>query len=216
MSSKPSNSLAAAAVKNPMFQQAAKDAVFEKLSGEEDVESAESFNQRSDTGATTPTDGSVMTISEEELGKIRKIARIMKFSMIFIAIGLFIVSWYNFFSSSSSNFSTTFLAAYLFIFALLICCFEVAFRQAALIIVQNFGFMYTLLGRSVFLSFVAILSFQISTFGKVMFGAILLYGLVSVYVYCKHPQYGKYLRTLHFFNRTKAATAKKGSGGFIV
>eukprot|EP01034_Spumella_vulgaris_P021452 gene21451-27485_t len=33
--------------------------------------------------------------------------------------------------------------------------------------------MYSFKGRSLFLAFVAILSYQISTFGKVMFGAII-------------------------------------------
>ncbi len=208
-SQKSQQSLASMAVKNPMFQQAAKKAVFETISGEDDDEDEEQQSGKASQN-TQQVDGSVMNVSEEELAQIKKWARILKFFMIGIATGLIIVSWYNFLGSSST-FATTFLAVYLFIFALLLCCFELAFRQAALIIVQNFGFMYTVLGRSLFLSFVAILSFQISTIGKVMFGLLVLYGIMSMYINYKHPQYGRYLRTLHYFNRTKSAS-KQGSG----
>ncbi len=201
MSSKGS-SLAALAVKNPMFQKAAKDAVFESISSGDDDE------EQQQQSTSVPKDGSVLNISEEELSKIQKWAKVLKFSMIGIATLLFIVSWYNFFGTSSTI-ATSFLAAYLFVFAMLLCCFELPIRSAALIIVQNFGFMYNSYGRTVFLSFVAILSYQISTFGKVMFGLIILYGLVSIFVNWKHPMFGKYLRTLHFFNRTKANKSQK-------
>lgn len=199
------SSLASAAVKNPMFQKAAKKAMFEAVMGQEDDEEQQ---QNTSSSSKQIKDGSVLDVTEDELKQLKKYALYMKWSMIVIATLLMAVSWYNFLSTSSSSFATTFLAAYLFFFAIMICCFECAFRQAALIIVQNFGFMYSMWGRWVFLSFVAILSYQISTFGKVMFGMLVLYAFATAFVYYKHPQYGKYLRTLHFFNRAKSGVRK--------
>jgi FtsH-binding integral membrane protein len=209
-------SLASIAVQNPIFQQAAKNAVFEAVTTDPDAAYWEEQNTNQQ-GEKPVKDGSILDVSEEELIKIRKMARIMRFAMIGICTCLFIVSWYNFLSTSSSDLTTTFLAMYLFVFALLLCCFELAFRQAALVIVQNFGFMYSFKGRSLFLAFVAILSYQISTFGKVMFGAIIAYVLLSLYVYFKHPKFGKYLKTLHYFNRTKSKKPQQqeGGGGFM-
>jgi hypothetical protein len=198
-------SLASVAVQNPIFQQAAKNAVFEAVANDDAA-----YWEEQHTVQQAVKDGSVLDVSEEELIKIRKMARILKFAMMGICTCLFIVSWYNFLSTSSSVLTTTFLAMYLFIFALLLCCFELALRQAALVIVQNFGFMYSFKGRSIFLAFVAILSYQISTFGKVMFGVIIGYVLFSLYVYHKHPKFGKYLKTLHYFNRTKSVNKQQG------
>ena len=46
------------------------------------------------------------------------------------------------------------LAAYLIIFACLLCCFETHLKQVSKIIALNFGFMYSARSRSIFMLFI--------------------------------------------------------------
>eukprot|EP01038_Epipyxis_sp_PR26KG_P007522 gene7522-10246_t len=199
------SSLTSVAIKNPMFQEAVKNAYFES-----DTEDKYDNGQKIDQ-YLQPTDESVINVDEEELALIRKWERNLRISMLIIATLMIITSWYNLFSSSV-KISTSFLAVYLFFFSVMVCCFELAFRQVAVIIVQNFGFMYSAIGRALFLMFLAILCFQLSTMGKVMFGLLIGYLIVLSYVNCKHPQYNKYMRTKHYFSTIRA---KPKSGGLF-
>lgn len=186
------STLAEIAIQNPIFQNAAKKAVFQSIAGE-DVEEQDRRNQQG-----TIADEDVLNITEEELAIIKKWARILRFSMIAIATGLILVAFFNF---AGSSISTSMLSLYLFLFSLLLCCFECGIKQVAYVIVQNFGFMYNSVGRVLFLLLVAFISFEVSLLGKVMFGLMLGYGFLSCVIYCKHPMYGKYMRNLHFYNR---------------
>lgn len=49
--------------------------------------------------------------------------------------------------------TTGVLAAYLIVFACLLCCFETHLKQVSKIIALNFGFMYSARARSVFMLF---------------------------------------------------------------
>lgn len=199
-------SLASAAVKNPIFQQAASKAVFEAVkSNDETIASPDLI------------DPSTLDVTEEELSEIKKWARILRYSMIILSTLMLITAWYNIFSVTSPSISATFIALYLTVFSCLICCFEIAFRQVALFIVQNFGFMYHAPGRTIFLIFVAIVFFQLSIMGKVVFSLMVVWGCLNAYVNYKHPKYNQYLKKLHFYHRAmaKRTTAKK-QGIFVV
>lgn len=175
--------LAASAVKNPIFQSAAKEAAFQAISREETDEEKQ---QRVPDG-----------VSEEAAAGMHKWARIIRLSMLVVSTLMIITAFYNL-GSSSNSVSTNFLAIYVFFFSCLICCYELAFKQVAYHIVQNFGFMYTAVGRSIFLTFVAILCFQLSTMGMVMFALLVVMGAVQVYVNFRYPQFEAYMRNLHF------------------
>lgn len=196
-------SLASVAVKNPLFQQAASKALFESISSSDQQE--ESLNN---------IDPSAIDVSEEELTNIKKWVKILRFSMILISVLMIITAWYNILSVTSPSLSATFIALYLTVFSCLICCFELAIRQVALFIVQNFGFMYNAPGRIIFLILVAVLFFQLSIMGKVVFSIIVIWGIVNVYVNYKHPKYNMYLKKLHFYNRAQARSAAKKNGLF--
>ena len=118
--------------------------------------------------------------------------------MLVICTLMMICAWYNMLTASNSA-SKNVLALYVFFLSTLLCCFELALRQAALYIVQNFGFMYSPVGRVFFLVFLAILCFQLSTFGIVVFCFVLLFGAVEIFVRVSHPKYGKYVRSLHYY-----------------
>lgn len=150
-------------------------------------------------------------IPEAELAKIRWWSRILRVSMIIIATLMLVTAYYNF-ASSSNQVATVMLALYIMFFAILICCFELAFRFATIAIVQNFGFMYNPYGRACFIIFVAIMCFQLSTIGKVVFALLITEALIQAYVYCICPHYESYTRKLHFYgtelgNTPASATA---------
>lgn len=204
-------SLASAAVKNPKLQKAmanaVNDAAYDKVKNEMPEENDEVTKK-------VVIDGSVLDVTDEELGQLKKWSRNLRIAMIVISCLMIALAWYNFLSTSSVDISNTFIALYIFLFAILICCFECAFKQAAFIIVQNFGFMYNPIGRFLFLFIVGFLCFELSTFGKVLFAFLIVYGCVYAYVSFKHPKYGKYLRTLHYFNRAKAKSSTHTKDGF--
>lgn len=139
------------------------------------------------------------------MAKILKWSKFLRISMITVSILCIITSWYNL-AQASNSVSTNFLAVYVFFFSMIICCYELALKQAAVLIVQNFGFMYNPVGRSIFLTFLAILLFQLSTMGKVMFAILIIMGIIQIYVDIRHPKFETYKRTMHFYNK---ASAKK-------
>lgn len=197
MSSQPS--LAAAAVQNPMFRSAMKQAAFEAVNKEEGDNDL--WNQNAQM-----VDPTLLDVDEKELAQIRKWSRIMRVAMIIIATLMIITAWYNI-ASTSISLSDGFLAMYLCFFAVLICCFEIAIRRIAVIIVQNFGFMYNPLMKCLFILFVAFIAYELSTLGKVCFALLLAYGAMNMYINCRHPQYGRYQRLMHFHNKARASRA---------
>eukprot|EP01039_Chlorochromonas_danica_P004448 gene4448-4873_t len=190
-------SLAAAAIQNPLFQSETKKAAFQAVDKEENDNDL--WNQDAKN-----VDPSQLDVDEKELSQIKKYSRVMRFAMIGIATLMIITAWYNI-ASSSSSLAKGFLAFYLFIFGFLLCCFEIAMRSAAMIIVQNFGFLYSPVGKVIFLVFISFLAYELSTLGKVCFALLLAYACMNIYIGCKHPQYGRYQRLMHYYNRARAS-----------
>eukprot|EP01036_Dinobryon_divergens_P023592 gene23592-31954_t len=78
-----SASLASAAVKNPIFQQAASKAVFEAVTTSEELPvSNANFN-----------DPSALDVSDEEFNDIKRWATILRYSMIIISTLMLITAW---------------------------------------------------------------------------------------------------------------------------
>lgn len=192
----------AMAISNPMFTNAAKSAAFSTLKAEE------GDNELFNANAKSSVDPAALDVDEKELSRIRYWARMLRIAMLIICTLMMITGFYNFLSTSSSSLSDSFLAAYLFVFATLLCCYECGLRMVAMHLVQNFGFLYNPFGRFVFLVFVGFICYDLSTLGIVCFCLLVVYGCVNMYVHFKHPQYGRYLRATHAYNR---ATAKRGA-----
>jgi hypothetical protein len=191
----------AVAVSNPLFSNASKSAAFSVLKSEE------GDNELFNANAKTSVDPASLDVDEKELSRIRYWARMLRISMLVICTLMIITGFYNFLSTTSSSLSTSFLAAYLMLFASLLCCYECGLRMVATYLVQNFGFLYNPIGRFCFLLFVGFICFDMSTMGIVCFCLLVVYGCVNSYVHFKHPQYGRYLKATHAYNR---ATAKRG------
>lgn len=100
----------------------------------------------------------------------------------------------------NASLSTFFVCCYVFFFSVLICCFELALRSVARFLAQNFGFLYSALGRCIFLVFVAALCFDLQTIGIAAMCVLLLLLCVNLYVLFQFPKYEKWLRHKHFTN----------------
>jgi hypothetical protein len=190
-------SLMSASISNPLFQEAGKKAVFSAVQAEE------GDNELFNPNAPLRGDRAILDVDDNELAQIRKWSRIMRISMLIIATLIMATAYANI-GSTSVQLSDGFLAMYLFFFSVLLCCFELAIKRAAVVIVQNFGFMYSTIGRMCFLSFVAIVCFNLSTLGKAVFALLLAYGCLNAYVNFKHPKYSQYLRIMHYYSTVKA------------
>lgn len=184
-----------------MFQQAAKKAFFEQIPSSDHLEDQSGLNQ----------DGQFILedISEEEFERIVYWSKILRGTFITVSSLMVACSWYNM-ATAYNSVENNFLALYLFMMSMLLCCYEIALRQVALLIVQNFGFMYSLIGRAVFIIFVAVIAFQLSTFGIVCFAFLIASGGLEVYVRFMHPKYGVYLQKKHYYHNVAPKTASGG------
>lgn len=97
-----------------------------------------------------------------------------------------------------------FFAVYVFVFAILIFCFEVNLSICSRPIAVNFGFLYTLPGRLIFLLFVAFMVYSLSMpLAYAAFAILLAVGLLHIVVIFKFPRFTEYLRKLHYYNSGK-------------
>ena len=189
------DALAAAVVKNPIFQKAATDQMFSALpkfdAGDEQYHNA--------------TNNVIVGIDDAELRQMKKWHYVIRVAMLTMATLMMVTAYVNF-ANSSNSIATNFLALYVLFFSILMCSYELAcMRQVAIIMVQNFGFMYNPVGRSIFLAFVAIMLFQLSTMGKIMFGFLLFIGIVQIGVNCRHPKFEQYMRITHYYMKEPVA-----------
>lgn len=71
-------------------------------------------------------------------------------------------------------------------------------------IAVNFGFMYTLSGRCLFIVLVGFMSFFISLFGKISMGVLFAAMCLHIFILFKFPRFEEYLRKKHYFEGRKA------------
>lgn len=112
------------------------------------------------------------------------------------------------FINTTSDVGTGFMAAYVLFFSVLFFCFECAFPGCSTIVAQNFGFMYALSGRTIFLMFCAGMCARLGTIGYAAIALIGFSWLFYMVVVCKHPQYEQYYRRKHY-RETRNAIKKQ-------
>lgn len=94
-----------------------------------------------------------------------------------------------------------FFAVYVFVFSILIFCFEVNLSICARPLAINFGFLYTPIGRCIFLLFVSFMVFSLQLpLAYAAFAVLLAVGLLHLVILCKFPRFEDYLRRLHYFS----------------
>lgn len=192
-----SDSLYTAAVKNPIFQSAAQNAVFEAVNKDDEATIQRNKQMYADNQH-------ILDCPPEEIEAMKKWANYLRYGMLIIASLMMVLAYFNF-ANSSNSVATNFLALYVLFFSCIICCYELAFKQVSIYIVQNFGFMFNPWGRTIFLILVEIMLFQLSTFGQVLFAVLLLAMLVQIYVNFKHKRFERYLRLTHMHIKVESA-----------
>ena len=94
----------------------------------------------------------------------------------------------------------------IYIFLYLILLFDQKQAISRLIAV-NFGFMYNIWGRMMFIILLGFMAFLLSVLGKVAMGFLYAVLLFHFYVMYKFPRFEEYLRKKHYFEGRKAEAA---------
>jgi hypothetical protein len=195
-----------AVASNPTAQKAAKAAA--KVVVEEEAKKhgfssptndVESGNGNND-GGVDPASAEALGVTPEELKKIQMWGLILRVSYMCASI---LMAAAAALAIQNGGLSVVFIALYVFCFAIIICCFEVALNVVALWIAQNFGFMYTLLGRILFIVFVASLCWNLKLFGRIVMGILLALVVLNIGIIIMFPKYETWLRAKHFAAGTK-------------
>ena len=79
------------------------------------------------------------------------------------------------------------------------CCFECGLNFFSTVLAINFGFLYTLSGRLLFLLFVGFMSFSLSTFGIAAMAYLYLVGLIHAGIMLYYPKFSQYVRQKDYF-----------------
>lgn len=141
-----------------------------------------------------------LAVTDDEFASIEKWANYLRYGMLVLMSLCSITAFYTI-GGTGVDISTSFLAVYVFFFSSILCCFEVAWKMVIRYIVQNFGFLYNPIGKTIFLFFLSIMCFQLGVMGKIMFALLLISIGVLVFVNFRHPKYGQYLRMKHFYGK---------------
>ena len=182
------DSLYSAAVMNPIFQNAAKQSMFQQLG----ISETQPSNNQYNNGPNNVIEG----VTEEQFAQMKKWANILKYMMLVVSTLMMITAYYNF-ANTSNSVASNFLAVYILFFSTMICCYEVAWSAISSRIVNNFGFLYNPVGRTIFYILVAIMLFQLSIMGEIIFAFLLCTMAVHFYVDFRFPKFEKYLRMTH-------------------
>lgn len=192
-----------AAASNPTVQKAATAAA--KVVVEEESKkyglSPSTNNDVESQNKIDPASAEALGVTPEILKKIQLWGLILRVS--YMAVSILMAACAALKLQDNPSLSVVFIALYVFFFAIIICCFEVALNVIAVWIAGNFGFLYTLLGRMLFMVFVASLCFNLALFGKVVMAVLLLLVVINIGVIIVFPKYEDWLRAKHFASLEK-------------
>jgi len=135
-------------------------------------------------------------ISKEELDKIKWYHIGLRVAYMISAIIMLVASILTL--SDPPNIALGFFAFYVLMFALLIFSFEIHLSGVAHLIAVNFGFMYSLIGRLLFLCFVGFMTFQLGEAGIAAMALLAFSALLHGALIYKFPFFQEYQRMLHY------------------
>lgn len=193
-------SVATAVASNPTVQKAAKAAVVAAVEEETskyvasnhpsgDLEAP--LNPRTSSADTTEE----LNITPAELKDLEKWNLILRVCYMGISIMMAAAAVL---ALQSSTLGRLFIALYVFVFSVIICCFELSLKGIAKFLAENVGFLYTKTGRLIFMVFVAVMCFDLKILGKVCMALLLLLVCVNIYVFFTFPKYEEWLRRKHY------------------
>jgi len=206
-----------AAAKDPGVQAAAWGAARNSLSSSPDPNApswATSNNDASSGRGAAPAGGDVengnkqiqsspeMEIDEQTLRRMKNWHLMLRLSYMAAAILMAAAAVISL--EIQSDVGLAFFAVYVFAFSILIFCFEVNLSICSRPLAVNFGFLYTLPGRLLFLLFVAFMIFSLQIpLAYAAFALLLAVGLLHVVVIFRFPRFEEYLRKLHYYSSAK-------------
>jgi len=100
---------------------------------------------------------------------------------------------------NSCSVATAFICFYVFFFSVLIFCFELGLKAVSSLVAANFGFMYSLVGRIIFVLVICGMLARLSTWGYVAMALLVISLGGNLYVLCKLPKFDEYLRKKHYY-----------------
>lgn len=188
---------AVASASNPAVQSAAKDAAKNPAVQDAVFAAATGGDVESQDPAPPPLD-----IDPAELKEMQKYALALKVFYMCCAILLSAAAWV-YLLNDAGDVTKVFIAGYVFLFAIQICCFELAIQACARLIASNFGFMYNGIGRGVYLIFVACLAINLGDIGIAAMALLLLGVLLNIVIVFQFPKYTVWLRKKHYETLSK-------------
>jgi Na+-translocating ferredoxin:NAD+ oxidoreductase RnfD subunit len=75
-------------------------------------------------------------------------------------------------------------------------------------IAVNFGFMYTLTGRLIFVILLGFMAFLLSVIGKIAMAVLYATMIFQIFIMYKFPRFEEYLRKKHYFEGRQSDAAK--------
>ena len=100
--------------------------------------------------------------------------------------------------SKESEVGVILFCLYGFFFAILMFAFELHWAGVGVILAANFGFLYSIIGRWIFLLFVGFMQFHLGVLGIVTMSVLYAIGLIHLIFYCRFPYFPEYQRKLHY------------------
>jgi hypothetical protein len=96
--------------------------------------------------------------------------------------------------TGQSDIGKAFFGIYVIFFCAMICCFEVGLSFLMKYLAVNFGFLYTMPGRTFFVLFLGFMSYSLGVLGIISMGVLVGVLLMHYIVRCRYPQFESYMR----------------------
>lgn len=196
-------STAKAVASDPAVQKATYNAVKDhylppkQKERESDVEAQSNQKNKALQDVSTEDEPTQLDIDPEELKMMEKYGLWLRGIFMIISILMAAAACVEL---EDTDVATAFIALYVLFFSIIICCFELALSVVAKWIATNFGFLYSLGGRVLFLTFVAVMCFSLGLFGQIVMGITFAALLFNIFVLVMYPQFDRWLRMKHYEN----------------
>lgn len=191
------------AAKDPKVQKAALDAATSQgpswaanQNGAADSGDVE-VGQAAPASSVNPHKMKLSSVPQEEMSKCQKYHQLLRVAYMANAIFMSFVAVKE--MLLQTDVAILCFSFYVLMFSVLICCFEAQLLSViAHAIAINFGFMYSFIGRNIFLIFVGFMLYTLGTLGIVAMSILFAIGLGQAIMIYKFPFFPEYQRMLHF------------------
>ena len=136
-----------------------------------------------------------LNVYEDDVVSMKMWCLILRLLTTLLCLLLFIIGFTNLVLSNS--FAQLIIYTYVLLSSTLMCCYEMALRNVSPFISINFGFLYSVTARIIFLLLISITCLSMTLFGTILSAFSLIIALVYGYVGWSYPKYEVYIRRMH-------------------